>query len=45
MKNKILISKNIENIPLYEIDLLCQYYDARLDVDNGIIVFAEIIEV
>ena len=43
MEQYTLISKSTCNIPLWEIDLLCQLYNARLDIDNEEIIFSEII--
>jgi len=43
MEQYTLISKSVCNIPLWEVDALCQLYDARLDVENEEIIFSEII--
>jgi len=43
MEQYTLISKSICNIPLWEIDMLCQLHNARLDIENEEIIFAELI--
>jgi len=43
ISNIIITSKSIINVPLQEITLLAQLYDARLDVKNEELIFEEII--